>query len=42
MGDHRKDSLDSRSSSVGCVAEEQIVGRIALRVWPLNDIKAFD
>ncbi len=37
MGDHRSTSIDSRSTSVGCVAEEQIVGRIIFRVWPLSD-----
>lgn len=36
LGDHRNVSVDSRSTSVGCVAEEQIVGRIIYRVWPLN------
>ena len=30
-------SVDSRSSSVGCVAEEQIVGKITFCVWPLSD-----
>ena len=37
MGDHRSVSVDSRSSSVGCVAEEQIVGKITFCVWPLPD-----
>ena len=41
MGDHRETSVDSRSSTVGCVAEEQIVGRIALCVWPLSKIQLF-
>ena len=36
MGDHRSTSADSRSSMVGCVAEEQIVGRLVFRVWPLD------
>ena len=36
MGDHRKTSVDSRHSSVGCVSEEQIVGKIVFRVWPLE------
>lgn len=36
MGDHRSVSVDSRSTSVGCVAEEQIVGKIVFRVWPLS------
>lgn len=38
MGDHRSVSLDSRSSAIGCVSEEQIVGRLVFRVWPLNRI----
>ena len=37
MGDHRKTSVDSRSSAVGCIAEEQIVGKIVFCVWPLED-----
>ena len=37
MGDHRSISVDSRSTAVGCVAQEQIVGKILFRVWPLND-----
>lgn len=36
MGDHRSTSVDSRSSSLGCVSEEQLVGRIMFRVWPLS------
>lgn len=36
MGDHRSTSMDSRSTIVGCVAEEQIVGEIVFRVWPLS------
>ena len=34
MGDHRSVSVDSRSTSVGCVAEEQIVGKLIFRLWP--------
>lgn len=37
MGDHRATSVDSRNTTVGCVFEEQIVGRILYRVWPLAD-----
>ena len=36
MGDHRSTSVDSRSTSVGCVAEEQLVGKIVFRAWPLS------
>lgn len=35
MGDHRSTSVDSRNTAVGCVSEEQIVGKIVFRVWPL-------
>lgn len=36
MGDQRSDSVDSRHSSVGCVARDDIVGKIVFRVWPLE------
>lgn len=38
MGDHRSTSADSRSTSVGCVADEQIMGKIVFRIWPLSNI----
>ena len=40
MGDHRSTSVDSRSTTVGCVSSEQIVGKIVFRVWPLPDFSA--
>ena len=36
MGDHRSLSVDSRNTAVGCVAEEQLVGKLVFRVWPLD------
>ena len=36
MGDHRSTSVDSRNTAVGCVAQEQVVGKIIFRVWPLE------
>ena len=36
MGDHRSVSVDSRNTAVGCVAEEQVVGKLVFRVWPLE------
>lgn len=36
MGDLRATSVDSRHSTVGCVSEEQIVGKIVYRVWPFE------
>ena len=40
VGDHRATSVDSRSTTVGCVFEEQIVGKIVYRVWPFEDFGA--
>ena len=37
MGDNRDVSVDSRSSTIGCVAEEQLVGKIVFRIWPLSE-----
>ena len=37
MGDNRETPVDSRNTAVGCVAEEQIVGKIVFRVWPLKE-----
>jgi signal peptidase I len=34
MGDHRLTSLDSRSSAIGAVSRDQIIGKVALRLWP--------
>lgn len=38
MGDNRATSVDSRHSDIGCISEEQIVGKIIFRIWPLNKI----
>lgn len=37
IGDHRSTSVDSRNTAVGCVAEEQLVGKIVFRVWPFSE-----
>lgn len=39
MGDHRSASIDSRNTAIGSIGNEQIVGRLVLRVWPLNRIQ---
>lgn len=36
MGDHRSTSVDSRSSEIGCVETEDVVGDIVFRLWPLS------
>ncbi len=38
MGDHRSVSVDSRSSEVGCIPYEQVIGRIVIRIWPITGI----
>lgn len=37
MGDHRDTSLDSRNSEIGCVSQDEIVGKIIFTAWPLNN-----
>lgn len=36
LGDHRISSVDSRNTSIGCIGDDQIVGKIVFRVWPLD------
>ena len=37
LGDHRSVSIDSRSSVVGCVTKEQLIGKVVFRVFPFGD-----
>lgn len=36
MGDHRAVSIDSRSTAVSCVAYENVLGKVLMRVYPLK------
>lgn len=36
MGDHRESSVDSRSSLIGFVSEEQLIGKLLFRVYPFD------
>lgn len=38
IGDQRSTSVDSRHSSVGCISQEEIVGKIIFRVWPMEEV----
>lgn len=38
LGDHRQTSIDSRSSMIGSISVDQIVGKVVFRVWPLSGI----
>lgn len=40
MGDHRSVSLDSRSSQIGCISQEQILGTVVIRVWPFAKLSS--
>lgn len=42
LGDHRATSVDSRNTAVGCVAQEQVVGKIIFRIWPMVKIGTID
>ncbi len=36
IGDNRASSIDSRNKTIGTIAEEQVVGKLVFRVWPLS------
>ena len=38
MGDDREISLDSRTTAVGCISKEQVLGQVVFRVWPLSEL----
>lgn len=38
MGDRRSNSVDSRNSIVGAIEQEDIIGKVSVRVWPLSKI----
>lgn len=39
LGDKRSNSVDSRSSVIGSVPKDQIIGRVFIRVWPFNKLR---
>jgi signal peptidase I len=36
MGDRRSNSVDSRISAVGAISQEDIIGKVFIRVWPFS------
>ena len=38
MGDNRQESIDSRNHAIGTVADEQIVGKLIFKIWPLPEL----
>ena len=41
LGDMRESSIDSRNTLIGCVAKDQIVGKVFFRIWPFKTIRFF-
>ena len=41
LGDMRENSIDSRNTLIGCVAKDQIVGKVFFRIWPFKTIRFF-
>ncbi len=42
LGDHRSVSIDSRSSTVGCVSAEQLIGGVVFRIYPFSSFGTID
>ena len=40
MGDHRDVSIDSRTKAMGCISKDEIIGKLWIRIWPLNQFGA--
>ena len=41
MGDNRRVSLDSRDAAVGCVNQDEILGKVFVRLYPFSEISTF-
>lgn len=39
MGDQRETSIDSRSTTIGCIPKDQVIGKIMCKFWPLSEFK---
>ena len=41
MGDQRDTSIDSRSSVIGCISTDHIIGKIVCKFWPISEFAWF-
>ena len=41
MGDQRETSIDSRSSVIGCISSDHIIGKIVCKFWPISEFAWF-
>ena len=37
LGDERESSIDSRNSTIGTIAKEDIIGEVIFKVWPIKE-----
>jgi signal peptidase I len=37
MGDQRSTSIDSRSTVIGCIPKDQVIGKLFFKIWPLEE-----
>ena len=42
MGDHRTVSIDSRSVVIGCIDDNEIIGKVIFRIWPMRELGAVE
>ena len=42
LGDNRGSSVDSRSSILGQIGDDQMLGKVFIRIWPLTRFELFD
>ena len=38
LGDDRETSIDSRTEVIGCIKEEDIIGKVLIKAWPIKKI----
>ncbi len=41
MGDHRSISIDSRNTTIGCISDEQIIGKLICKIYPFKKFELF-
>ena len=39
LGDQRSNSVDSRSAVIGSVTQDNVIGKVVMRVWPIADFE---
>lgn len=42
LGDHRSTSIDSRSDEIGCIKQEDVIGKLFFRIYPFKKSMSVD